>query len=238
MVLFVSIRVNSWLKPSQNFTGVCGDLVMNCCMIRRALAVAVGLVAVCFPVVAQQANRPEATQDQTVASEQMHAAGALGPAFALSLYQPKIFSAKDSLLFHKGPVRAWSEGGQLASETALAEIGMAPLDLPPLAYFTSNGFAPAATKKGSAPSDSRSENFGTDSKDLPGEMMVPPSDRIYYGGEIGILYGQWSGKGSGDIMQSYILGQVGNDKFQITAGAAYEDWSGHTPRFHSFNLSR
>jgi len=231
MVLFVSIRVNSWLKPSQNFTGVCGDLVMNCCMIRRALAVAVGLVAGCFPVVAQQANRPEATQDQTVASEQMHAAGALGPAFALSLYQPKIFSAKDSLLFHKGPVRAWSDGGQLASETALVSIGMAPLDLPPLAYFTPEGFGPAPTKKGSAPSDSRPENFGTDGKDSP-EMMVSSPDRIYYGGEIGFMYGQWTGKGSGDMMESYILGQVGNDHFQITAGAAYEDWSGHAPRFH------
>ncbi|PYJ89422.1 MAG: hypothetical protein DME71_09780 [Verrucomicrobia bacterium] len=208
-------------------------------MIRRALAVAVGLVAVCFPVVAQQANRPEATQDQTVASEQMHAAGALGPAFALSLYRPKIFSAKDSLLFHKGPVRAWSEGGQLASETALAEIGMAPLDLFPVAYLPPpNAFGPAATKKGSAPSDWRSENFGRDGKDTPGEMMIPPPDRVYYGGEIGFMYGQWSGKGSGDMMESYILGQVGNDHFQITAGAAYEDWSGHTSRFHSFLAPR
>jgi len=208
-------------------------------MIRRALAVAVGLVAVCFPVVAQQANRPRPTKERAVAVKQLHTADPLDPAFALSLYQPKTFSASDnSLLFHKGPVRAWLDGGKLASETALVSIGMALLDLPPLAYFTPDGFGPAATKKGSAPSDSRSENFGTDSKDLPGEIMVPPPDRIYYGGEIGFMYGQWSGKGSGDMMESYILGQVGNDHFQITAGAAYEDWSGHTSRFHSFLAPR
>jgi hypothetical protein len=201
-------------------------------MIRRALAVATGLVAVCLTVAAQQPNRTGATKDRVVASEQLHGVDALASAFAMSLYQPKFFSANaSSLLFHKGPVRAWSDGGQLASETALVEIGMGPLDLPPLTYFTPNGFGPAPTSKGRAASDSRPENFGNDGKDSPGELMPPPN-QTYYGGEIGFMYGRWSGKGSGDMMESYILGQVGNDHFQITAGAAYEDWSGHAQRFH------
>ena len=84
----------------------------------------------------------------------------------MSLYQPKTFSANaSSLLFHKGPVRAWSDGGQLASETALVEIGMGPLDLPPLPYFSPNGFGPGPTSKGRTASDSRPENFGKDGKD-------------------------------------------------------------------------
>jgi len=214
---------------------------MNSFMIRGALAVAVGLFAMCFPVAAQQANRQEATEDRPVALDQSHTAGALGPAFALSLYQPKIFSAKDnSLLLRKGPVRAWSDGGSLASENALAEIGMAPLDLPPLPYFTSNGSGPAPgpTKKQSANSKARPQDFEEDGKDFPGETISPLSNQIYYTGEVGFLYGQWSGKGSGDLMESYIWGQAGNDHFQITAGAAFEDWSGHGSRFHSFNLPR
>ncbi len=69
-------------------------------------------------------------------------------------------------------------------------------------------------------------------------MMMSLPDRFYYRGEIGFLYGHSIGKGSGDMMESYILGQVGNDHLQITAGAAFENWSGQTSRFHSFNLSR
>jgi len=223
------------VRLRKDFAGVCGDLVLNYRMIRRALAVAMGLLALCFPVAAQQANRPGATKNRAAASEQLHAAGALAPAFAMSLYQPKTFSANaSSVLFHKGPVRAWSDGGQLASETALVEIGMGPLDLPPLTYFTPNGFGPGPTSKGRAASDSRPENFGTDPKDLP-EMMVPPPNQIYYGGEIGFLYGHSMGKSSGDLMESYIMGQVGNDHFQITAGAAFDQWSGQGVRFRSFN---
>lgn len=195
-------------------------------MIRRALAVAVGLFAICFPVAAQQANRPEATD----------------PAFVLGLYQPKSSSAKDSfLLLKRGPVRAWSDGGTLARENAFGEIGMASLALFPVASLPPpNAFGPVPTKKGSAPSDSRSQNFEADGKNVisPDEIMVPPPDRIYYGGEIGFMYGRWSGKGSGDMMQSYILGQAGNDHFQITAGAAFEQWSGNGARFRSFALPR
>ncbi len=212
----------------KDFAGVCVDLVVNCRMIRRALAVAIGLIAVCSPVAAQQANRPKATRHRPVALEQSHTAAAFDRALALSLYQPKAFSSKDNfLLFHK-------DGGQLASETALVEIGMGPLDLPPLTYFSPNGFGPAPTNKGRAVSNSRPENFGSDPKDSP-EMMLSPPDRVYYGGEIGFLYGHSIGKGSGDLMESYIMGQVGNDHFQITAGAAFDQSSGQGVRFRSFN---
>jgi hypothetical protein len=196
---------------------------MNCCMIRPALAVAVGLFAVCFPVAAQQANRPRATD----------------PAFELGLYQPKTFSAKaSSLLFHKGPVRAWSDGGRLASENALASIGMAAIDIFPTAYLPPpNAFGPASPNRAGVPSNQRPGNFGSDPKDSP-EMMFSPPDRFYYGGEVGFMYGHWSGKGSGDMMESYIMGTAGNDHFQITAGAAFENWSGNGARFRSFALPR
>jgi len=68
-------------------------------------------------------------------------------------------------------------------------------------------------------------------------MMSLP-DQVYYGGEVGILYGRWTSKGGGDLMRSYILGTVGNDKFQISAGAAYEESSGHSARYHSYVFPR
>jgi hypothetical protein len=193
-------------------------------MIGRVLSIAAGLLGICFAVAAQQVNSTEPTQSD-------HAA-------ALSLYQPKILSVKNSsLLFRKGPVRAWSDGGRLASENALAEIGMVSLDLFPVAYLPPNGFGVATAKKASAASNSPSGNFGTDGKDLPGMMMSLP-DQIYYGGEVGVLYGRWTGKGGGDLMQSYILGTVGNDKVQISVGAEYEESSGRSARYRSYVFPR
>ncbi len=208
-------------------------------MIRRAVAVATVLLAVCFPVAAQQAKRPMATRHRALAPERLQAAAAFDPALAFSLFQPNAFSSKDSfLLLHRGPVHAWSDGGRLASESALAGSGMVALDLFSGAYLPPpDTFGPAPANRARAASDSRPENFGTDPKDSP-EMMMSPPDRFYYGGEIGFLYGHSIGKGSGDMMESYISGQVGNDHLQINAGAAFENWSGQTSRFHSFNLSR
>jgi hypothetical protein len=193
-------------------------------MIRRGLSVAAGLLGVCFALAAQQTSwRGEAQND--------HATG-------LSLYQPKIFSAKDSsLLFHRGPVYAWSDGGRLASQNALAEIGMASLDLFPVAYLPPNASGVATARRGSAAVDSPPGNFGTDGKDFPGMMMSLP-DQVYYGGEVGVMYGRWTGKGGGDLMQSYILGTVGNDKFQISVGAEYDESSGRSARYHSYGFPR
>lgn len=193
-------------------------------MIRRALSVAAVLLGVCYGLAAQQASwRGDARNDH---------------ATALSLYQPKIFSAKDrSLLFHKGPVQAWSDGGTLVSENALAEIGMASIDLFPVAYLPPNPSGLATARRGTATADSPPRNFGIDGKDLPGNMMLP-ADQVYYGGEVGVMYGRWTGKGGGDLMQSYILGTVGNDKFQISAGAEYDESSGHSARYRSYAFPR
>ena len=193
-------------------------------MSRRALSVAAVLLGVGYALAAQQTSwRGDARNDN---------------ATALSLYQPKIFSAKDrSLLFHKGPVHAWSDGGTLVSENALAEIGMASIDLFPVAYLPPNPSGLATARRGTATADSPPGNFGIDGKDLPGNMMLP-SDQVYYGGEVGVMYGRWTGKGGGDLMQSYIMGTVGNDKLQISVGAEYDESSGHSARYHSYAFPR
>jgi len=193
-------------------------------MIRRGVCVAVGLLGVCFAVAAQQANWRGATEND--------------PTFALSLYKPEIFSGKDtSLLFRKGRVHTWWDGGRLASNNALAQVGMVSLDLFPVAYVLPNAPGAATSRKGSSAADSPTGTFGPDGKDSPG-MMMPPPDEVYYGGEVGILYGRWTGKGGGDLIQSYMLGTVGNDKIQISVGAAYEESSGHSARYRSYVFPR
>ena len=211
------------IRSDKKFTGACGDLVVNCGMIRRAVSVAVGLLGVCFAVAGQQANWRGAIPND-------HTSG-------LSLYKSDIFSAKNSsLLFHKGPLHTWSDGGRLASNNALAEMGMASLDLFPVADVPPNASGVATGKKGSAVTDSPPGTFAPDGKDLPG--MISSPDQVYYGGEVGVLYGRWTGKGGGDLMQSYILGTVGNDKFQISVGAEYEESSGRSARYHSYVFPR
>ena len=164
---------------------------MNCGMIRRALAVAVGFIAVCFPVTAQQANRSAAAKPRTGTHQQLPA-NRSHPGSELSLYQPTIFSANDnSLLFRKGRVLTWSDGGRLASENALASTGMIALDLFSSAYLPPlNAFGPVPMNRGTTAPNSRPGNLGTDAKDSP-EMMTSPPDRFYYGGEIGFMYGHW-----------------------------------------------
>ena len=193
-------------------------------MVKRALCVALGLVGACLPAVAQQATRPE------------WPVGAFDPAFAMDLYQPKISGAGDSfLLFRRGPVRPWSDGGWLASENALTQTGMVSLDFFPAAFWTPEVVSGSRTN---GVHNSRSVNSGTDGKDLPQEMLR--STPIYSGGEVGFVYGQWSGKGGGNMWETYVVGTVGNDKFQITAGATFDEWNGtgRDVRFRSFAAPR
>jgi len=203
-------------------------------MFRGALVLALGLFGVCFTAAAQQAKHSGAAQHRVAAP----VLPPLDSVSSLSLYGPKNLSANNSLLFHNGPVRAWSDGAQLASENALVQIGMAPLGLFPVAYLAPSDVGPVPTKKPSTASNSRSQNFGADGKDLPGQMMSSPLSSVYCTGEVGFMYGQWSGKGSGDYVGSYVWGQAGNDKFQITAGASFDNWDGHSPKFRSFSISR
>ena len=204
-------------------------------MFRGALFLALGFLAVCFPVVAQQAKHSGPTQHRAATSAETPF-----EAFSsLSVYRPKILSASNnSILFHNGPVRAWSDGAQLVSESALVQIGMAPLGLFPVAYLAPNySGTPPVTGRSTA-SVSRPQDVAADGKDSPSEMIRSPLNQVYCTGEVGFVYGQWSGKGSGDYLESYLWGQAGNDKFQITAGAAFQNWSGDSPKIRAFPVSR
>src|SRR5437667_9961963 len=170
-------------------------------MFKGALFLAFGFLAVCFPVVAQQAKHSGATQHRATTS----ATSTFERGSTLSVYRPNVVSASSaSLLFHSGPVRAWSDGAQLANETALAQIGMAPLGLFPVTYLAPSDVGPTPARKPSGASNSRSQNSAVDGKDLPGELISSPLNQVYYTGEVGFVYGQWRGRGNGDYWENYV----------------------------------
>jgi hypothetical protein len=205
-------------------------------MFKGALFLALGLIAGCFPVLAQQARHSGAAQHRAAG----HAITPFEQSSTLSFYRANVVSGSNAtLLFHNGPVRAWSDGAQLANETALARIGIAPLGLFPVTYLAPSDVGPVPTSKPGAVSNSRTQLVATpDGKDLPSEMISSPLKDVYYTGEVGFVYGRWSGKGNGDYWQNYVWGQVGNDKFQINAGASFENWSGNSPRIRAYQFSR
>jgi hypothetical protein len=67
-------------------------------------------------------------------------------------------------------------------------------------------------------------------KQTSAEVMTSPLNPAYYGGEVGFLYGHPTGRFGGDEVQTYILGEVGTDKFQISVGASYQESNGRVPR--------
>jgi hypothetical protein len=204
-------------------------------MFKGALVLALGLFGVCFPVSAQQPKYFGSAHHRLATS----AVTPLEANFNLSIYRPQILNlSSSSLLLHNGPVRAWSDGAQLVSESALVQIGMAPLGLFPVAYLAPSNVEPVPMRKPSASSNSRPGNLAADGKDLSGEVISSPLNPVYYTGEVGFVYGQWSGKGSGDYLGSYVWGQVGNDKFQITAGASFDNWNGSSPKLRAYSFAR
>ena len=203
-------------------------------MSRNARGIALGLFSICFPLAAQQAKHSGATQHRVAPS----VVRPLDTVSNLNIYRPNAMSGSNSILFHNGPVRAWSDGGQLVSESAFVQIGMAPLGLFPVTYLAPSDVGTTPARKPNPSPNYRMANLENDGKDLPAEMFNSPLNQVYVTGEVGFMYGQWSGKGSGDYVGSYIWGQAGNDKFQITAGGSFENWNGNSPKLRAYPFSR
>jgi hypothetical protein len=211
-------------------------------MVKRALCVALGLFVASLPVVAQQPHH-------STKRERSRSAGASSAPLSLNLYRPKVWGTADSsLLLHNGSVPLWLDGPELNNGIAGPGYGFASSWVQ--LGFTSAAFLPTAFLSSAQPAAQRpsagrvhgtdDKDLGTDAKDSPDEMLSSSANPTYYGGEVGFLYGRWSGKGGGDMWESYVVGTVGNDKFQITAGASYDEWNGNgrTLRFRSFAAPR
>jgi hypothetical protein len=212
-------------------------------MVKRALCVATGLLGTLLvPAVAQQPHHP-------IGRERLQSKSVLNAPLSLSLYRPKNSSGTDnSLLLHNGSVPLWLDGAQAGN--GVIDPGYGLVSQWVQMGFTSPNLLPAASLSAARPSaqlpsagrvhDSDGKDRGVDGKDNGDETMASPLSRVYCGGEVGFLYGRWSGKGGGDMWETYIVGTVGNDKFQITAGASYDEWNanGRSVRFRSFAAPR
>jgi hypothetical protein len=212
-------------------------------MVKRALCVAMGLLGtLLLPAVAQQAHH-------STKREHSRSADASSAPLSLNVYRPKAWGAADgSLLLYNGPVPLWLDGPELNKGIVGPSYGFARSWVQ--LGFTSAAFLPTAFVSGAQPSVQRPsagqihgtghKDLGADAKDSPDEMLSSSANPIYCGGEVGFLYGRWSGKGGGDMWETYMVGTVGNDKFQITAGASYDEWNGNgrSLRFRSFAAPR
>lgn len=179
-------------------------------MVKRALPVVLGFLGLCLPLAAQQ------TDEETITLEQLQLTSALDTASALTLYQPDTFSTSgNSVLIHGFPALTLLDGRRFSISGPLGRL--TPLDVFPVAFLSS-----VDVQKINA-----SPMYGTDA---PGGVVNLRLNRNFAGGEFGVFYGKSDGKFGHEDKQAYIIGGVGNEKVQITAGAAYEESSGNVPR--------
>ena len=89
----------------------------------------------------------------------------------------------------------------------------------------------AALRTGSARQKDSSKDMPTDGSSYNEQISLRRNLLENVHGEVGFLYGHSSGgKFSRDVEEGYVIGTVGDDKFNITVGAAYENWNGHFSR--------
>ena len=182
----------------QNFTGGDTILVVNSQLMKRALLI--GMV---------------------LAGLGLTARADFDPIFGF--YRPELFSTIDSYdLVRDLSMRDFLDG-RVPGSTSLGRMGSARV-------------ADFETTPKSSPANAAPQHKGTvivgpvkdpkDGKEYSSTeaLALEKMSLTWTGGEVGVFYGHSaSGKFSGDEFGSYILGSVGNDHMQITAGAGYEE---------------
>ena len=208
-----------------NFAGAHGFFVVNSPVIKGTLLFGLGFLSFCFPAAAQQSSGSKQTEDKVILEESRRP-DVLDAASTLTLDRPEILNTVDSLvLIQNLGLLTLLEGGRLPVSSELGRMGRAPLDIFP------DALPGAEVEEGNRVAVSAP----VDGKDSPSEVTSSPLNPTYVGGEMGVLYGSSSGKFGGDILQTYIVGEVGNEKFHITVGASHEEASERFPRFRSLN---
>ena len=174
-------------------------------MIKCALLALLGVLSVCFPVGAQQTSPWQ--RNQSITLEQ------------LSLYRPEVLTTVDgSTLIDGLPMLVLLDGQRLPISTPLGRMGMAWVD---------PSSAVLLAKVDNHKAQASPEYKAVAPREVTPSRLAPE----YISGEVGFLYGRSTGKFGGDTMGTYILGTTGNDKFQISVGAAYEESSVRVPRW-------
>lgn len=180
-------------------------------MVNRALSVLVGLVALALPVAAQDVD--------SYSADQLRITGETDAGPALSLYRPDIFSSIDgSTLIHGLPVLTLLDGRRFPIAGELGRMNMTALDVMPLAFL-------------SAINVQKHPDSGSVGSDATGGVVDLRLNRDYgTHGEVGMFYGKSGGKYGREDFSAYVVGGVGNEHIQITAGASYTESTGRYAR--------
>jgi hypothetical protein len=197
------------MEEFTDFAGARSVLAVNSLMTKHALFAVIGFFSLCLSLPAEQPARVAHGHYNgfTLAQLQQLAPPTSGPQFL----QPTLFGR---LVDDGFPgVATFSSRETFSLATTFNLLGTPPSFLPATVAMES------ASHTVPAPS-------GKDSSDYPMELRP----NYYVTGEVGFLYGRYTGKFGGDYKEGYIIGEVGNDKIHITVGAAYEDWNGRTFR--------
>jgi len=174
-------------------------------MIKCAWVALLSVLSVCLPVGAQQTG--PSSRNQSMALEQ------------LSLYRPEVLNTVDSSTLIDGlPMLGLLDGQHLPTSTPLGRMGMAWLGLSPVAPLANVDNHKTAT----------SPEYKSVAPHEVTPLRLTPD---YVSGEVGLLYGRSTGKFGGNLMETYILGATGNEKFQLTVGASYQERNGRVPRW-------
>jgi hypothetical protein len=145
------------------------------------------------------------------------------PLMAQQTDRPDVFSAMNNS-FLRLPSLTLSDGGSFSFASAFNRMETTTPDFLPTFGMASTTARPQranAVSPVTTPKDSSKEV--TD--------IRRPNLLDHVSGEMGVLYGRSTGKFGGAVEAGYIIGVVGDDKFNITAGASYEHSSGRFPRF-------
>ena len=191
----------------ENFAGAGGILAVNSRMTKRVVLGVAAFLSLCFSLGAEQ------------------------PARALSLAQLNSLASQNSRPFFFQPALFSRPGNPLLTDGALGPTTFSNRETFSLATTfnlmgTPSSFLPATMAMQSPSRSVPTSSKDKDSSDYP--LDLRPG--YYVTGEVGFVYGRATGKFGGDYKEGYIIGEVGNDKIHITAGASYEDWNGRTPR--------
>lgn len=179
-------------------------------MIKPALAALLGVVSLGLGVTARA---------ETITREEFEETGEVETGPALTLQRPDLFSSVDgATLIHGLPVLTLLDGRRFPISTELGRMGMTPFDIFPLAFLS----AVEVQKAGGS-----SLRYGSDS---PGGVVNLRTNRMYTGGEVGFFYGRSDGKYGREDYSAYIIGGIGNEKFNITVGASHSESEVRVPR--------
>jgi hypothetical protein len=115
--------------------------------------------------------------------------------------------------FLRLPSLTLSDGGSFSFASAFTRM-----------ETTTPDFLPALSMASTTERRQRATSSAGTAEDSSKEVAdVGRTNSGYAGGEIGVLFGRSSGKFGRDVEAGYILGEVGDDKFHISAGAYYEN---------------